>query len=323
MFRKPKRSAKAGLRKRSSDDDKGKDANSMSDGKMGTKDNSSDDDDIAETREELQQARKRSKKGGGNYSDDSSRPNEDGNVMHHFKADNKLGNKVTVADLATSTVQHHPTAISGPGAANDSAAAAAAPAPTKPSQKRNKFLAGPIKAPTNIRTTCRFDYQPDICKDYKDTGFCGFGDTCIYLHDRGDTLSGWQLEQQWEQEQAKKKQEQEKQMDAFIASASSGGAGDANGGDNDAINTDDGIPFACYICRNAFTDPVVTNCSHYFCERCIMDHVINVDSSGKCPVCNKETNRVFHQPTKLISKKRRVVSSKATWEEYYNAMSSN
>lgn len=22
---------------------------------------------------------------------------------------------------------------------------------------------------------CRWDYQPDICKDYKETGFCGFG----------------------------------------------------------------------------------------------------------------------------------------------------
>ncbi|CAN0574429.1 unnamed protein product, partial [Ectocarpus sp. 12 AP-2014] len=25
---------------------------------------------------------------------------------------------------------------------------------------------GPIRAPTFLRATCRFDYQPDICKDY-------------------------------------------------------------------------------------------------------------------------------------------------------------
>lgn len=34
---------------------------------------------------------------------------------------------------------------------------------------------GPIRAPSNLRATVRWDYQPDICKDYKETGFCGFG----------------------------------------------------------------------------------------------------------------------------------------------------
>jgi len=34
---------------------------------------------------------------------------------------------------------------------------------------------GPVRAPENIRATVRWDYQPDICKDYKETGFCGFG----------------------------------------------------------------------------------------------------------------------------------------------------
>ena len=310
MFRKPKRSAKAGLRKKGSgDDEKEKDVK--------VQNGDDDDDDIAETREELQQARKRAKKGPNNAQEKEG--DEDGNLMHHFKADSNFGSQVSASDLVTSTVQHHPTAISGGNEANAATTGAAA----KPKPPRNKFLAGPIKAPTNIRTTCRFDYQPDICKDYKDTGFCGFGDTCIYLHDRGDTLSGWQLEQQWEAEQAKKKQEQEKQMDAFLAGASSsGGAGSE---EKDGINTDDGIPFACYICRNAFTDPVVTNCNHYFCERCIMDHVKQnagaTGGGGKCPICSKETHSVFHEPTKLISKKRRLVSSKATWEEYYNAMS--
>ena len=41
---------------------------------------------------------------------------------------------------------------------------------------------GPLRANTTIRVTSRFDYQPDVCKDYKDTGFCGFGDTCIFMH---------------------------------------------------------------------------------------------------------------------------------------------
>ena len=48
---------------------------------------------------------------------------------------------------------------------------------------------GPQKAPEFVRMTCRFDYQPDICKDYKETGFCGYGDNCKFMHDRGDYLS--------------------------------------------------------------------------------------------------------------------------------------
>ena len=41
---------------------------------------------------------------------------------------------------------------------------------------------------------CRFDYQPDICKDYKETGYCGYGDACKFVHDRGDYKSGWEID---------------------------------------------------------------------------------------------------------------------------------
>lgn len=41
---------------------------------------------------------------------------------------------------------------------------------------------GPMRAPSNIRSTVRWDYQPDICKDYKETGFCGFGGKLIKFH---------------------------------------------------------------------------------------------------------------------------------------------
>merc|ERR1712224_761708 len=125
--------------------------------------------------------------------------------------------------------------------------------------KRNKFLAAPIRAPTNIRTTCRFDYQPDICKDYKETGFCGFGDSCIYLHDRGNTLAGWQLEQVWEKKQRIKREEQERQITQFMNRSSNNGGGNNDNGtadDEDAMaaatSTDDGLPFACYLSRKAF-----------------------------------------------------------------------
>ena len=63
---------------------------------------------------------------------------------------------------------------------------------------------GPLRAPKNVRNTCRFDYQPDVCKDYKDTGYCGFGDTCKFLHDRGDYKAGWQIERDWQEKQRRK-----------------------------------------------------------------------------------------------------------------------
>ena len=33
---------------------------------------------------------------------------------------------------------------------------------------------------------------------------------------------------------------------------------------------EDSLPFACFICRNSFVDPVVTKCKHYFCEHCAL-----------------------------------------------------
>ena len=63
---------------------------------------------------------------------------------------------------------------------------------------------GPMRAPTNLRVNCRFDYAPGICKDYKETGYCGFGDGCVFMHDRGDYKTGWELEEEWRKEQLQK-----------------------------------------------------------------------------------------------------------------------
>lgn len=205
-------------------------------------------------------------------------------------------------------------------------------------EPRNKFLAGPLKAPTFVRTTSRFDYQPDICKDYKDTGFCGFGDSCIYLHDRGNTLTGWQLEEQYEKMKKLQQDKKMREMDRFcqeIMSGSSGSGGVGGGGgtiDHDEHaggpeqDRQDDLPFACYLCRKPFTDPVVTSCNHYFCQKCIMQYVqdhqgksggTNSGSSGMssaCPICHRDTHGVFNYPTKLHQKKRRMECS--SWEEF-------
>lgn len=81
--------------------------------------------------------------------------------------------------------------------------------------KKQTGTQGPVAAPAFMRSTARFDYQPDICKDYKETGFCGYGDQCKFMHDRGDYKSGWQMEKEWEAEQLKKKKKLENSLLAF------------------------------------------------------------------------------------------------------------
>jgi RING finger protein 113A len=46
---------------------------------------------------------------------------------------------------------------------------------SRDSQVAPKKAVGPVKAPTNVRMTVFTDFSPDVCKDYKQTGFCGFG----------------------------------------------------------------------------------------------------------------------------------------------------
>ncbi|XP_022115339.2 E3 ubiquitin-protein ligase RNF113A [Pieris rapae] len=131
---------------------------------------------------------------------------------------------------------------------------------------------GPIRAPANLRATVRWDYQPDICKDYKETGFCGFGDSCKFLHDRSDYKHGWQLER----EDLETKDESDYE-----------------------IHSDEELPFKCFICRDSFKDPVVTRCKHYFCEKCALQQY---KKSQRCFICNAQTGGVFN-PAKEIEEK--------------------
>lgn len=153
---------------------------------------------------------------------------------------------------------------------------------------------GPIRAPAHLRATVRWDYQPDICKDYKETGFCGFGDSCKFLHDRSDYKAGWQLEQQ----------------EPGARKHGRGGGGDDDDddgcGDDDTkyeIHSDDEeLPFRCFICRQSFTDPVVTKCKHYFCEKCALQ---NFKKSSRCFICATQTGGVFNPAKELIARMRR------------------
>ncbi|KAL8716444.1 MAG: hypothetical protein Q9220_000351 [cf. Caloplaca sp. 1 TL-2023] len=156
---------------------------------------------------------------------------------------------------------------------------------------------GPVKAPTNIRTITVTDFAPDVCKDYKQTGFCGFGDSCKFLHAREDYKQGWELDKDWEIGTKGKRTTGGKN----VTKANRSGGGDEDE-DDDAIL--EGIPFACIICKKPYTDPIVTKCGHYFCEACALQRY---RKSPSCAACGAGTGGVFNGAKglrKLLDRKR-------------------
>lgn len=110
----------------------------------------------------------------------------------------------------------------------------------------SRIRAGPLRGSTNIRLSTRFDYQPDICKDYKETGFCGYGDSCKFMHDRGDYKTGWQLDKEWEEKQKAGALDPNR----FLITS--------DDEEEEAESEDDDLPFACVMCRKDFKEPVIT-----------------------------------------------------------------
>ena len=127
-----------------------------------------------------------------------------------------------------------------------------------------------------------------------ETGFCGFGDTCKFLHDRGTCasislqihlyvthtftlpdLAGWQLDKL--AENPKK----------HVADES------------DSDDSDEDVPFACLICRKHYTDPVVTRCGHYYCSACAIKRYAK---TPKCLACGAPTGGIFNRADKIIEK---------------------
>ncbi|XP_043911136.1 E3 ubiquitin-protein ligase RNF113A [Protopterus annectens] len=150
---------------------------------------------------------------------------------------------------------------------------------------------GPIRAPDHLRATVRWDYQPDICKDYKETGFCGFGDSCKFLHDRSDYKHGWQIEQELSE-----------------------GRYGANDDENYEVSSDeDDLPFKCFICRKIFKNPVVTKCKHYFCESCALQHY---RKSKRCYVCEQQTNGIFNPAKELIAKMEKMKGNTSDYSDH-------
>ncbi|KAM0693748.1 hypothetical protein Q7P36_007005 [Cladosporium allicinum] len=170
---------------------------------------------------------------------------------------------------------------------------------------KNNRNVGPVKAPTNVRAITVTDFAPDVCKDYKQTGFCGFGDSCKFLHAREDYKQGWQLDKEWEK--AGKKD---------AAGGAGGAAKDADLDDEEKMLAT--IPFKCIICKDDYKMPVITKCGHYFCEKCAMQRYMKGKKEKGCAQCGADTYGSFGVARKLkdlLEKKTRREKERKDKEE--------
>lgn len=156
---------------------------------------------------------------------------------------------------------------------------------------------GPVKSSSNVRTITVTDFAPDVCKDYKQTGWCGFGDSCKFLHAREDYKQGWELDRDWEIGTKGKKL-----VGRTVASANR--SGPVRGDDEEDDTFLESIPFACIICKESYKNPIVTKCGHYFCESCALQRY---RKNPSCAACGAGTGGVFNVAKKLnrlLDKKR-------------------
>ncbi|KKK14014.1 CCCH and RING finger protein [Aspergillus rambellii] len=154
---------------------------------------------------------------------------------------------------------------------------------------------GPIKAPTNVRTVTFMDYAPDVCKDYKLTGYCGFGDSCKFSHMREDYKQGWELDREWDVS-TKGKAVKGKVVSQRGAKAGDGDSGDGDGDGDEDEDLLENIPFACILCKKPYQNPILTKCGHYFCESCALQRY---RKNPSCAACGAGTGGVFNVAKKL------------------------
>ncbi|CAI2348601.1 unnamed protein product [Caenorhabditis sp. 36 PRJEB53466] len=149
---------------------------------------------------------------------------------------------------------------------------------------------GPVRAPQFLRQTVRWDFAPDICKDYKETGFCTFGDSCKFVHDRSDYKHGWEIDEEYE----------------------AGKYGEEDDTNYEIRGDDDTFPEDCFICGRPFVDPIVTKCKHYFCGSCAIKAF---QRSSKCPVCHQNTEKIMNAARDLMTFLKRKEQSSARQEK--------
>lgn len=105
----------------------------------------------------------------------------------------------------------------------------------------------PFPSSEHLRATVRWDYQPDICKDYKrDRLF------------RPETVANSSMTAQITSTGGRSNELDE------------GRYGVDEDENYEVARDEEELPFKCFICRQTFQNPVVTKCRHYSCEGCAL-----------------------------------------------------
>lgn len=185
------------------------------------------------------------------------------------------------------------------------------------SASKSTGLLGPVRGTNNVRGTLRIEWigtsgDGGICKDYKETGYCGFGDSCKFAHDRSDYKPSYMLEKEWEAKQQaiqdKKRLCWEKRMKRKAAAAAAGQEDPDSDSDSSSASGSDAeaaLPTGCPACERRWQDcksiPITTVCGHYFCEDCAM---ANYAKTPKCMNCDAPTNGIFNSAEAIEDKLR-------------------
>ena len=134
-----------------------------------------------------------------------------------------------------------------------------------------------------------FTYQASTDPNSSQTG-----DSCKFLHAREDYKQGWELDKDWETAGKGKK--------PGVKKVTKNPDADDDDSDDDAAL--EGIPFACIICKEPYTNPIITKCGHYFCEKCALQRY---KRNPSCAACGAGTGGVFNGAKglkRLLEKKR-------------------
>ncbi|CAI5756810.1 unnamed protein product [Candida verbasci] len=135
-------------------------------------------------------------------------------------------------------------------------------ATTEIKSNNNKSSLKPVS--DNIKITTVTDFQPDVCKDFKETGYCGYGDTCKFLHIREESRQKKPIIKEWQNVSNRNEKREEIEH----------------------------LPFKCVLCKSDYLQPVKTQCGHIFCKRCFLDRY-KIKKKSSCFICDSETNGVF------------------------------
>lgn len=177
------------------------------------------------------------------------------------------------------------------------------PSKIKKSQVSAKF--GPVRQMRNIQHSNGIDYNPSRCKDFHDSGYCAFGNSCIFIHDRTDYKSGHELDLEWEakvrrKEERRKRRATKKQngedLDPEDLSSEEEGLEDY---EEDLVYGD--IDEQCLICGEDYKMPSLLPCGHVFCDSCALQQY---KDEKTCFKCGKVTGGIFNDGTKLVKKMR-------------------